>query len=181
MKCHLRFFQWFLRCRRERIFVQLIIFHALSSVFVSSCLLKSWGNSYDVSWSLSVKSSTVGCLSQYCCHCASKFLRRNFEHSCDQVTFRMALRSNYYNSAEVVLIQVSFLTVSSKQKNKNEHTEYHDIFISFKSHVYSKDGSPICSQNLVLYLCVWVKVKFFYDNSNLTNLVDIQSLHENDK
>ena len=55
----------------------------------------------------------------------------------------MALRSNYYNSAEVVLIQVSFLTVSSKQKNKNEHTEYHDIFISFKSHVYSKDGSLI--------------------------------------
>ena len=38
-----------------------------------------------------------------------ELLRKNFEHSCDQVTFRMAV-------VEVALIQVSFLNVYSKQK-----------------------------------------------------------------
>ena len=33
----------------------------------------------------------------------------------------------------------------------------------------------------VLNLRVWVKVKFFPDKSNLANLVDVQSLHGNDK
>ena len=40
---------------------------------------------------------------------------------------------------------------------------------------------PFGSQNSVLNLRLWVKVKFFPDNSNLTNLVDVQSLHGNDK
>ena len=40
---------------------------------------------------------------------------------------------------------------------------------------------PFGSQNSVLNLRVWVKVKFFPDKSNLANLVDVQSLHGNDK
>ena len=46
---------------------------------------------------------------------------------------------------EVVLIQVSFVTIGSRQKkkNKNDITEYHGIFISFKIRIYSKHGSPI--------------------------------------
>ena len=45
---------------------------------------------------------------------------------------------------EVVLIQVSFLNVGSKEKNKNEneHTEYHDILMT---QTYAKLGIPIQS------------------------------------
>ena len=38
---------------------------------------------------------------------------------------------------EVVLIQVSFLTVGSKQQ-KNNHTNYQGVFISLKNQVNSK-------------------------------------------
>ena len=55
---------------------------------------------------------------------------------------------------EIVLIQMFFFTVDSKQKNKNENTEYHGTFIQ----VYSKPRSSIFlllgSWNLVLYLLV---------------------------
>ena len=43
---------------------------------------------------------------------------------------------------EVVLIQVSFLTIGSKQNE--EHVEFHDIFIPFKDKIYSKQGSLFC-------------------------------------
>ena len=41
---------------------------------------------------------------------------------------------------EIVLIQVFFFTVLSKQKNKNknENTEYHGTFILFKNQLESK-------------------------------------------
>ena len=83
-------------------------------------------------------------------------------------------------ATEVVLIQMSFLTVDSKYKSKNENTEYHRMFIHSKSQVYSRQGSPIVllfgSWSLV-YLRVRVKSKFLF---NLTILVDVQRLHEND-
>ena len=67
---------------------------------------------------------------------------------------------------EVVLLQLSFFAVVSKQKNKDEHTEYHGIFIPFKSLVYWKHGSPTFilfgSWSLVLYLRVWVGQFFFW-------------------
>ena len=44
---------------------------------------------------------------------------------------------------EVVLTQLLSSNVVSKHKSKNENTEYHGMFISFKSHLYSKQGSPI--------------------------------------
>ena len=82
---------------------------------------------------------------------------------------------------EIVLSEVLFLTVGSKQENKNELMEYYGIFIPFKTRVYSKHGSPIFlmsgSWKMVLHLHVWEKG----DNSNLTNLVDVQRLHENGK
>ena len=57
-------------------------------------------------------------------------------------------------------IQLLSYNVVSKQKNKNENTEYHGMFISFKSHLYSRQGSPIFllfdSLSLVLYLLVWL-------------------------
>ena len=64
---------------------------------------------------------------------------------------------------EVVLIQVSFLTVGSKQKN-NKHAEYHDIFIPFKGQIYLKQGSHVSflfgTWTLVLFSHVWVKPRF---------------------
>ena len=87
---------------------------------------------------------------------------------------------------EVVLIQVSFLTISFRQKNKNELMEYHGIFIPFINRVYSKCESTIFPffgslGLLALYLQTFVKTKIFSDNSNLTNLVDFPRLHENGK
>ena len=43
---------------------------------------------------------------------------------------------------EIVLIQVFFLTVGSKQKN-NKNAEYLGTFIPFESQLYSKSGSFI--------------------------------------
>ena len=103
------------------------------------------------------RSSGVKSLSKCCCQCISYLFRRNFEHSCDQVTV-----------AEVALIQVPFPNVDYKQKNKNEHTQYHGIFIPFKNQFYSKHESSTFlffgSRSLVLYLHVSVK----------THLINIQ-------
>ena len=69
----------------------------------------------------------------------------------------------FITNAEDALIQVSFPNVGSKQKNKNKHTEYHGIFIPFKSQIYSKHGSPTFllfgSWSLMLYIHVSVKAK----------------------
>ena len=100
----------------------------------------------------------------------------------------MALSKNHHTAItvmEVVLIQVSFLTVGSRHKNKNVLTEYHDIFISFKSRVYSKHGSPIFPLFGVMGFSIisphFGKGQDFSGNSSLTNLVDVQRLHENCK
>ena len=73
---------------------------------------------------------------------------------------------------EFVLIQVSFLTIGSRQKNKNELTEYHSIFIQFKSRACLKHGSPIFPLfgpwDLVLSPH-FGKDKVFSDDSKLTN------------
>ena len=45
-------------------------------------------------------------------------------------------------ATEVVFAQLLSYNVS-KHKNKNKNTEYHGMFISFKSHLFSKQGSPI--------------------------------------
>ena len=59
---------------------------------------------------------------------------------------------------EVVLIQVSFLNVGSKQNDNNEQGEYNGIFIPFKGKTYSKRGSKISllfeTWTLVLFLHV---------------------------
>ena len=78
-------------------------------------------------------------------------------------TFGMILST--ITATEVVLTQLLSYNVVSKHRNKNENTEYHGMFISFKSHLYSKQESPIFllfgSWNLALYLLVWVRSKFF--------------------
>ena len=84
-------------------------------------------------------------------------------------------------ATEVVLIHLFSLTVVSKQK-KNENTEYHDTSISFKSHLYSKQVSPIFllfGSWSVVFISMFRLSQSFSDNSNLIILVDIQRLHEN--
>ena len=76
---------------------------------------------------------------------------------------------------------MSFLTIGSKRKNRNKNIQYHSIFISFESQVYSRQESLFFlfgSWSLVLYLHAWQSQSFF--QSNLTILGDAQCLHEND-
>ena len=83
---------------------------------------------------------------------------------------------------EVVLIQVSFLTTGSKQTKNNEHTEYHDISIPFKSQIHSKQGSHIffcLDMDFTIISPCLDRAKVFTVNYYLTNLVNVQRLHEN--
>ena len=74
----------------------------------------------------------------------------------------MILSGKKYHNSDGSRFHIQLLSynVVSKQKNKNENTEYHGMFISFKSHLYSRQGSPIFllfdSLSLVLYLLVWL-------------------------
>ena len=78
--------------------------------------------------------------------------------------FRMTLSITkmVITATEVVLIKLFSYTIVSKQK-KNENTEYYGTFISFKSLLYSKQGSPVFllfgSWSVILYLHVSVKSK----------------------
>ena len=59
-----------------------------------------------------------------------------FEHSCDQVTFRMPLSKKItITVTEVVRIQVCFLIIGS-ENNNNKHAECYVIFIPFKGQIY---------------------------------------------
>ena len=44
---------------------------------------------------------------------------------------------------EIVLTQMFFLIIGSKEKNKNESTEYHSIFMQYKSQVCPSQESAI--------------------------------------
>ena len=108
-------------------------------------------------------------------------MRRNFKHSCNHVNFRMALLKKLPKQWwKLFSSKCTFLPLVWSKKSK---TKYHGIFIPFKREAYSKHGSIIFllfgSWSLILYLCVWVKTKFFSDNFKLTNLVDVQRLYQN--
>ena len=82
---------------------------------------------------------------------------------------------------EVVLIHLFSLTGVSKSKIS---TEYRGTFISFKSYLQLKQGSPIFIL-FGLWIAVFISMfglsQSLSNNSNLIILVDIQHLHENDK
>ena len=86
---------------------------------------------------------------------------------------------------EAILVQVSFLNAGSNQNNNNEHTEYHVIFITFKDQIYSKQGSHVSFlfgtwTFGIIFPCLG-EAKVSTVNSDLTNFVDVQRLHENIK
>ena len=78
-----------------------------------------------------------------CCQFASYLLIKNFEHSCDQVLSELYFREKNITTTEVVFIQLLSYNVISKQKNENKNTECNGMFIPFKSHLNSKQGSLI--------------------------------------
>ena len=60
-------------------------------------------------------------------------MRRNFEYSCDQATFRMLLSNeSTVTVMEAFLIQVPFLPLVLNKSNNDEHEESYEIFIPLK-------------------------------------------------
>ena len=70
-------------------------------------------------------------------------------------------REKTITATEVILTQLLSYNVSKHNKNKNENTEYHDMFISFNSHIYSKQRSP--------FFPVWV-MEFSIISSGLSKV-----------
>ena len=52
-------------------------------------------------------------------------------------------KKNYQNSDVSLSDSIVLLYRCFQTKNENENTEYYGTFISFKSHLYSKQRSPI--------------------------------------
>ena len=116
---------------------------------------------------MSVKSSTVKCLSNVVVKVFRNCCERTLKW--DQVVSEWYFQKKNHNSDEnrshpVVLLPLKKFSFSCR-KNKNENTEYHGIFISVKSQLYSKQESPIFllfeSWSLLLSLHARVKSKFF--------------------
>ena len=106
-------------------------------------------------WSMSVKYSIVRCLS----NAVVKVPRNCWERT-------LNFRNNTFHKKIIITATLSSncsLIPLFPNKNKNKNTEYYGTFISFKSHLFSKQGSPILllfrSWSVVLYLHVWVKPK----------------------
>ena len=115
----------------------------------------------------------LSCKVSFKCRCqgASKLLIENFEHGCNQVLLKWYFREKKPWQRRKLFWSNWPYNVASKHKNKNENTKYHGICISFKSHLYSKQESPIFllfgSWSLTLYLLVWVASSKNLDQSDL--------------
>ena len=127
MKCHLRYF-W--------------------NVLSTGPDFCASDNFADVCWSVSVKSSTARRFSKCCCQCGLQLLRTNFKHSCNQVsTIAVISMKITVTVTEVVLIQMSFLTVGSKQ-NKTKQKKNMKI----RNTIESSFTSKVKSTYYLLYL-----------------------------
>ena len=110
--------------------------------------------------SMSVKSSTGGCLSNSAVKVFCNCWERTFNIACRTTLPKKNLskqrRKSFWSNCSLVPL---FL----KKKNENENTYYYDTFISFKSHLYWKQASPIFllfgSWNVVLHFQFWVSSK----------------------
>ena len=113
-----------------------------------------------VSWSMSRKYSTVGYLSKCCFQCVSYLLKRNFEHSCDQVTFKMPLLKKMpWQWRKSFSSKRPFLPLVLNKNNNNKHAEDHE------GQIYSEQGTHI-SLLFGTWTCfrvishVWIKPTF---------------------
>ena len=83
---------------------------------------------------------------------------------------------------EIVLIQMLFSTIGSKQKNKIENTEYHGTFIQVYSRLRSSIFLLLGSWNLVSWnLIFFLGIVKIFPIILPSNLVDVQRLHEKGK
>ena len=83
---------------------------------------------------------------------------------------------------EIVLIQMLFSTIGSKQKNKIENTEYHGTFIQVSSRLRSSIFLLLGSWNLVSWnLIFFLGIVKIFPIILPSNLVDVQRLHEKGK
>ena len=83
---------------------------------------------------------------------------------------------------EIVLIQMLFSTIGSKQKNKIENTEYHGTFIQVYSRLRSSIFLLLGSWNLVsCNLIFFLGIVKIFPIILPSNLVDVQRLHEKGK
>ena len=119
------------------IFVQLIFFEVLSSIFFfmfTEVLMK------DIARKLIHVRKIFNCSVSKCCfRCVSHLLERNFEHSCDQVTFKMLLcKKMPWQRRKPFSSERPFLPLVLNKNNNNKHAEYHGDFILFKVQIYSK-------------------------------------------
>ena len=78
-----------------------------------------------------------------------------------------------------------FLQLVLNKNNNKKHAEYHIIFIPFKGQIYSKQGSHVYFSFGTwtfssIFPCLG-EAKVSTVNSDLTNFVDVQRLHENIK
>ena len=129
----------------------------------------------------------LGCLSKCSCQGALWLMRRDFEYSCDQATFRIPLSKKKLPEQwrELFLPKCPFLTLVLNKNNNSKHAEYHVIFIPFKDKIYSKQVSQISvlfeKWTLVSFPPMFGWSQSSTVNSDLTNFVDVQLLQENIK
>ena len=90
-------------------------------------------------WSMPVKSSTVMYHFKYRSQCLVTVAKELWTWL-DQVVSEWYFRKKYHNSDGSRFHLVALLPLVL---NKNGNTEYHGIFISFKSQLYSEQGSFI--------------------------------------
>ena len=118
------------------------------------------------------KVSVVRCLSNAIIKVPRNLLRKNFEHSCYQILLEWHFRKRIYHNSNGS--RSHLLVISKKMKTKTRNTMA--FFISFKSHLYSKQGSPIfllCGSWSVVFFFMLGLSQSFSFNSNLIILVDI--------
>ena len=154
--------------------------------FFFSYLPKSWWKMLLVSWSMSGKYSTVEYLLKCCFQCVSYLLERNFEHSCDQVTFKMPLSKKMpWHWRKSFSSKRPFLPLVLNKNNNNKHAEYHGIFILFKVQIYWKQGSHISllfgTGLLLNHFSCLEEANISTVNTNLIKFVGDQRLHKNIK
>ena len=116
---------------------------------------------------MSVKYRAVGYLSKCCCQCALIVEQGLFEHSCNQVTFRMPLSKKItITVTEVILLKCLFYRFVLNKINKNKHTEYRK---TMSSPYHSKVRDLLKTRQScfsfvwamdVLFSHIWVKPKF---------------------
>ena len=127
---------------------------------------------------MSVIYVTAGYLSKCCYQCVSQLLRRYFEHSCDQVTFRMPFSKKNYHNRDGSVIQLSFLSFVPNRNNNNKTC-------GIPCYFHTIQGSDLLKTRESYFSFIWAmdfsiifpslgETRVSTVNSDLTNFVDVK-------